>query len=255
MKGKTDKKMFKKRNPKRKGSALLYRIKALERNARDTRPEKKCFLLNNSGASDSIAFGQVKGNSSGFFSMDCTCYPPQGGGESQRIGNDITHTSMRASFQVNQQANLTGKINMKIWVLQIVGNPQSNPAGLATVLFNPNPFTNGTIYDYHSTIDNNYFRNVRVLGTKKISIGDDRYSGQRLHNTYQFGLKFKKPIKVSFSADGSVSTPAGSVYLYIMCDGGNCDSATTSTISNLPHTTVSTGLTLNYNILHYYTDV
>lgn len=232
-------------------TALARRIRALEKVAV---PEKKHFLLNNSGASASPVFGQVNYNSNGFFSLDVTPYPSQGSGESNRIGNDIKLTSSWLSLQFIQQSATTGPLNLKVWLFQIIGNPQSTPAGLATVLFNPNPFCNGTIYDYHSSLDPNYMSNVRILATKKIHLGGDFYSGQQQQRTVQFGLKYKKLIDVHFSADGSQSSPSGNVYMYIMADGGNCNATTTSDLSNLTTSAHLTGLRLNYNIVQYYID-
>lgn len=232
-------------------TALARRITALEKTSV---PEKKSFLLNNSGASASPVLGQVNYNSNGYFSLDITPYPSQGTGESGRIGNDIKLTSSWLSLQFIQQSATTGPLNLKVWIFSIIGNPQSTPSGLATVLFNPNPFCNGTIYDYHSSLDPNYMSNVRILATKKIHLGGDFYSGQQQQKTVQFGLKLKKPRAIHFSGDGSQTSPSGNVYMYIMADGGNCNSASTSDLSNITTPAHLTGLKLNYNIVQYYQD-
>lgn len=254
------KKVAKKRVPRRrvyKNRGVKALARKVSRMSYMLQPEKKTYLQNSpSSANGSLALGQLVGTTSGggFIALDVSCSPAQGAVGNARIGNEIKMTSAYYQFQFIQQSATTSPIKLKMYWFLIKGYPQSTPAGSAQIIFNPNPFTNYTLYDAHSTLDNNHLANFRLLRTKTITIGQDNYSGLKMTKTVNVGLKLKKPISVRFQADGNQTQTDGWIYLYIMADSGNCSSSVASTATNVAHTEVNTGLFVNYNFITYYTD-
>lgn len=257
-----NKKRKAKRVPLRKKYSKSTGVKALAKRVsnlvRQFKPEKKTYLLNSPpGAGGAYPLGQLNGTSSGggYLGFDISCSPGQGTLGSSRNGNEIQMTSAYYQFQFIQQSACTSPVKVKMYWFSVQGYPQSNPTGVVTALFNPNPFTNQTIYDAHSSLDSNYLGNFKLIKTKTVIVGADNYSGLTQIKTVNVGLKLKKPITVRFTGDGSNIQTEGWVYLVIMADNGNCSTSVVGTASNVANTAINTGLLMNYNFITYFTDV
>lgn len=156
-------------------------------------------------------------------------------------------------FQFTHQANTTQPIRMKLYVIHIPGVPTSNITGFINSMFLPNPFiTGGTIRDYNSQPNPDYFRQYRILTSRKIYLPPDQYSGALSIKDIQIPMKYKNH-HIRFNADSSTDVTSGQLIILIMSDSGNMG-GTASTLGNIPVTGVSTGAIVNYNIIHYYYD-
>lgn len=223
-------------------------------------PEKKNFVLSTAGTA--IPVGQVSGPASnGGYSFDMTPTPAQGTTSITRNGNSIKLHSSYIRFQFSQMPSTTNPIKVKIMIILVKGQPlaSSGYANTAAVWLNPNPFiTGGTIYDYNSDMNPDYFGTIKVLRTKTLRVAQDQFSGSNQIVNVNMPMKYfrGKGHHVRFVADGSTSLADGQLICLITCDNGNISGTNASTLSGAPlqSSAVTTGLYMSYVIEHYYYD-
>lgn len=214
-------------------------------------PEKKRFVINNTS---NTAVGQVNGNASGFLVLDVTPTPAVGIGYAQRNGASIKVHSSYFQFQLYDQIATNHPMKIKFMLCEVKGNPQT-PSTAVAQMITPNPFLNpGTtpIYDYNSALNPDYLKQYRCIRTWRSYLAPDNVSGQRIVKDVKIGIKYRN-FHTRFSQD-TQTVSAGQLILIVLCDSGNMSASTACTIANVPVTPVNTGMSLNYNLLHYYYD-
>lgn len=210
--------------------------------------EKKRVVLNNGG----YTVGQCSTNGQGFLAFEVTPVMSQGATSSTRNGSSIKLNSSFMKFQFVHQANTTQPIRLRLQLIHIPGLPTSNITGFINSMLIPNPFiTGGTIRDYNSQPNPDYFKQYRVITKRNIYLPPDQYSGATSIKDIGIPIKYKNH-HVRFNADTNDVT-AGQLIVLITADSGNMG-GTASTLGNIPVTGVSTGALVNYNIIHYYYD-
>lgn len=218
-------------------------------------PELKEFkIFNDPATDDGIDIGQVAGNSAGFYTFDASCIPAQGTTSTTRNGNSIRNHSLDCRFQVFQQANTVQDIYGKIIFVQ-PKIPTSDTNVFSTTIFDPNPFLNVSIIDYHSLRSEDHKKQYKILKVKKFRLKNDSYSGIEQNLSFSCNIKFKNH-HTTFSTDGSQTLSGGQIYMLVLLDSGNSANSTASTVKNIVPSGggVQTGLTFNYNLIHKYYD-
>lgn len=209
--------------------------------------EKKRWL----NGVNNTAVGQVNGNTSGAYTSDITPVMSQGVTYNTRNGSSIKWTSAYLQLQFIHQAATQSTIKGSIYIIK-VKNAIIPSATLLSNFFNPSPFiTSTTIYDDNCTRNQDYFKDFVVLKRKKFYVACDKISGQPNQTTIKMPLKLGHHVK--FSGDTNTLTD-GQVWMLIVTDNGNMNSATASSVGNISNTAVNTGLNLCWNIVDYYVD-
>lgn len=216
-------------------------------------PEKKRFNL--SSGSNNIA--QLNGaTGQGAFIADITPIPAQGSSSITRNGNSIKLHSTWMRYQFSQQSATTQPIKIQMLWIKTFGATQSGSTFLANA-FVQNPFVlNGgspAIIDINSDMNPDYMKQYRILRKKTFTLPVDQYSGVTQIKTFGIGLKYRNH-HVRFAADASTTVTEGQIFLVVLCDSGNLNGATASTLTNVPVSAVNTGATMSLNLEHYYYD-
>ena len=201
--------------------------------------------------------GQVNGNSNGHYILDITPIPAQGATSITRNGASIKHHSSHFQMQFAQQSASISPINIRVYLIRTVGVAYSSVSGVPATFMDPNPFISGgaNIYDYNASRNQDYFKTYKVLRTLEYKLAADTASSQVQIRTVKFGMKYSDELNhVKFTADGATTPASGQLLLFITCDAGNCSTSTASTLTGVPVTAVNTGLSLQYNINHYFYD-
>lgn len=213
--------------------------------------EKKRVVTNSTAGTNMI--GQCDNTSSGHYLLDCTPAPAQGLGYNQRTGNSIKWTSSHYDIQVVQQSATAAPIKLKYYFVKVVGLPYSTISGATAKFLNSNPFvTGGTIYDYNSARNPDYFKDFVVLKSGEIKIDPDPQSSITMIKSFKIGFKLNNH-HVKWSLDTS-TVSQGQVFLLIVADNGNISSTTVSTLGGVPVTAINTGVTFNYIRTDYFVD-
>lgn len=212
-------------------------------------PEKKRWNTNTLGGTLSV--GQVNGNSSGDYAVDMTPAPNVGTAYDQRVGNSIKYQAAHYAFQFKHMSSTEQKVRLKICFYRNMGVATSASAIDGQVLL-ANPFvTGGSVYDFCSSRNPDYFKTYRLVKTKYVTLDQDDFTSQAVIKTVTFGIRWGHHIK--WNAAGSNSE--GQVLMSIVADSGNRSTNTTCTLTNgVPIQGTNTGVQFNYNITHYYTD-
>lgn len=250
------KKAIKKRYVSSRGKPRVNNIvKDVARLKRILNPELKTFVINNDpSVDDGIDIGQVSGNSNGYFALDITPIPAQGTTSITRTGNSIKLSKIVCSFLMFQQASSASPIQGKLVFVHVKGAPVASATAAVTSYYNPNPFLNVDIVDYHSMFDEDKRKQYTVLATKYFKIGSDTVSSVEMGISLRHTLYFKNH-HVKFDADASQSVAEGQILMFVLVNSGNAANSTASTVKNIMPTAgaVTTGMTLNYNIeSHFY---
>lgn len=210
--------------------------------------EKKRIVQNNGG----YTVGQCSVNGQGFLAFEVTPVMSQGNTNSTRNGSSIKLNSSYMKLQFLHQSNTTQPIRLKCYLISVPGLPTTNITGFINNMFSANPFiTGGTIRDYNSQPNPDFFRQYRIIRKTSVYLPPDNYSGAMSIKDVAIPVKFRNH-HVRFNGDTDTIT-AGQLIFLVMADSGNMG-GTTSTLGNIPVTGASTGAILNYNIIHYYYD-
>lgn len=198
------------------------------------------------------AIGQISTNSSGHYLLDLTPVVAQGTGYNQKTGNSFKWHSSFLDFQFIQQVNQISRMRLKIQIVKVIGLPYSTISNVMGKFIEPTAFvTGGTIYDYNSPRNPDYFKNFQVLRTAYATIQPDQITGDSQIKRLKLGLKLRDHhVKTDLN---TTTLTEGQVFLLITADQGNCG-GTTSTLGNVPQVALSTGCLMNYEFTHYYYD-
>lgn len=197
------------------------------------------------------AVAQVDGNSTGSYVRDITPVPSEGVTFNTRNGASIKWTSSYISLQLIHQTATQSAIRGKIMFVKVKNQVINNTTFISNFLKQNQFTTSGVVYDVTSERNQDYYKDFIVLRTKNFYIACDQLSGQTVSKTYRIPLKFGHHVK--FSGDTTTVTD-GQVFMLILCDSGNMNASTISTVGNIPVTAVSTGLNLCYSVSNYFID-
>lgn len=217
--------------------------------------EKKTFTISN----QNVAIGQVIVNNNGFYSFDCTPIPAQGTTSITRNGNSIKLHSSFIRMQFSQQSGTVNPIKVRIRMDLVKGTPQSAGTWPSTIL-EPNPFITGggSIYDYNSQTNADYFGILKTIFTRQIVVRQDTVTSGTTITDVMIPLKYfrGKGHHVRFAQDGAQTISDGQLILFVTCDNGNASTSTACTLSGPPlgGSAANTGLQMSYNIIHYFYD-
>lgn len=217
--------------------------------------EKKLFSIT---AQNSL-LGQTNGaTTAGLLAVDITPLPAQGVTALTRIGNSVKLVSSFLQFQIAHQSATSQSIKYKVMVVRCKGKPYTSATTAVNEYFYFNPFVlNGAssaIVDYNSATNPNFFNNFEVLHSANHVITQDDISAQPVISSFKVPLSYGNGRHVRFIADGTTTLAEGQILLWILPDSGNSSAATPTTLTGVPVTAVSTGLTCSYNITHYFYD-
>jgi hypothetical protein len=212
--------------------------------------EKKRFTFPSSGP---LNFGQVNVNASGHYALDMTPIIGEGVTYSTRNGASIKLSSSFLEFQFYQQTNRSSGMRFKLYFVQVKGAIQTTSTFVSQFL-NPNPFVSGTIYDYNSTTNPDYFGQYKIIYTKDVYLKDDSTTSDIIIKDVKIPLKYNKGLGHHIRYNGDTNTVAdGQLMLLIVADSGNFASGVSS-IANIPIIGGLTGANMNINFTHYYYD-
>lgn len=198
-------------------------------------------------------------NSGHYLTAGLTFNASNGTTDTTRIGDEVMISGLYNEFQFQQQANATQKIRGKIYFFTPRIASTNVSVTVATFL-NPNGFiysaTGNNVYDYMSSRNMDYFRDYKVLRTKRFSIAADQASTtQKMITTMKCGLKFKKPWKVRFNTAGQIVY--GQIWMLIVFDSGNSGTVAAGAGANttsIAKTDVLSGITWSYFSKTYFMD-
>lgn len=216
--------------------------------------EKKRYTINNSSATP---LGQVSGNINGGLALDITPLPQQGTGFSTRNGSSIKLHSSYLQFQFYHQAQTVAPIRVKIYIFEIKGATQAPITNVSSSFLSVNPFIYAgnspavAIYDYNSARNPDFMKQYRLIKVKTATVPADTLSTQPMIKDVKIGLKYKN-LHTRFSADSQTVT-SGQLCCLIVTDCGN-SGTTASSVALIPATGATTGLSVNYNFVHYFYD-
>lgn len=220
-------------------------------------PEKKVFQQ----FGTNVGLGQVNGNANGYYALDITPIPAQGTTSVTRNGNSIKLHSLFMRFQFQQQANTANQVKVRIYIVLIKGTPNTSvgafPAG---IMLDPNPFVTGggSIYDYHSSTNPDYFGTWKIIRKKDITVKNDSVSGNNMITDFGLPIKYfrGKGHHIRYAQDGSQQIADGQLLMVVLADNGNVSGTTPSTLAGITtgSTAINTGCLFNYNMQHYFYD-
>lgn len=206
-----------------------------------------------SNLAGSYYLGQLNHNDSAFIAQDITPTPSQGATSSTRNGASIKLNSGFLKFQIYHMSSTTQPVKLRIMIAKVTGTPESNMNTFFKNCWSSNQFlTGGTIYDYHSQPNPDYFRAYKLIRTKTITIPADQISGVNMIKDISIPLKFKDH-HVRFSADSQTVTN-GQLIMWVVADCGNISSGSASTVVPIAVSGTNTGLVLNHAFTWYYYD-
>lgn len=216
--------------------------------------EKKRFTI----AVGSQPVGQLSGaTGQGMYVSDITPIPAQGTTSITRTGNSIRLHSSYIKFQFSHLTQTTQPIQLEIMLVRVKGVTQ-NSTVFASNMFNYNPFVlhggSPVIIDLNSDLNPDFYSSYKILKRKRVFLPMDSYAGVTVLKTVSIGLKHSIDHHIRFAADGGTTPSTGQTLLIIRCDSGNISSTTASTLSNVPVSAALTGLSMSYNIYHYFYD-
>lgn len=193
--------------------------------------------------------------------LDVTPVPSQGDGYNARNGASIKCVSFHMDVQMIHQGSTTQPVNGKMMLILNKGQPCYTGADLQTFYGNmlvANPFVQGYagvsgatgIYDLNSSMNPDFYGRFKIIQTTRFRIQPDQISGQAIYKTIKIGKKYQHHIRFDKNSNTVLN---GQLLLITLLDSGNAGGVT-STLTGVPVTQSSTGLTQNINLVHYYVD-
>lgn len=205
----------------------------------------------------STFLGQVSGNTQGYYTADLTPSVNEGVGYQNRTGSSIKLHSMCLTGLVSAQANQDQKVRFKWMIFQVKGAPQVARTFTDNVLqLNPFVGSGGSIRDYNSDLNPDYFGTYRIIRKGRFTITPAQYSTAPLQQTpIKILHKFNrgKGHHIRYSADTNTVLD-GQIIFMVLPDCGNCDPVTASTLGNVVNTAAATGDNIVFQTQIYYYD-
>lgn len=251
-KGKAPKKAVKfdtvkgQRKVKQVYKSLSTRIRKLEISSR---PEKKHFVP--ATTIDQVSVGQCNVNADAFYSQDLTPYMSQNGTSSGRIGDKVLLTGLVIKGCMLGQASQAARMKCKFIIAHVVGVPYGSASSALADMYDRNPLT--SMYDYNVSRSTDTYSNFRVIATRDYSVPVDQYSGAP--GFYNFTIPLKLRHSLEYRDDGTANIKSGQLVLFVLCDSGNTNPTTASSLPNVPIITANSGMKLSMKLDYYYTDV
>lgn len=212
--------------------------------------EKKRITVSN----NAVLLGQVNANNSGHILFDITPVIAQGTDYNQRTGASVKWHSSYFDMNFVGQASMTSGMKIQIQIVKVVGQVYSPISGVLDKFVLPTRFLSGTndIYDVNSDRQPDYFKQFRVLRTLTTYIKPDTISGETALRRIKFGVKYPNHhIKNEF---GTATLADGQVFMMITADRGNSSSTACTLTDPVPIKTAQTGVSMAYELTHYYYD-
>lgn len=196
---------------------------------------------------------QVLVNANGAASFDITPIMGQGVTAETRNGASIKVTGMYAMFQFVHQSATSSPIKGCIYIFKILGG-RANATATASLpeVWKPNPFiTGGSIIDYNSQRNTDYFKEFKLLKKQYFKVACDALTGQQQISNVSIPIKLKNH-HVRFD-NNSTTVTSGQIFAFILVDNGNAG-ATASTLTGIANAAPNTGLGYSMNLTSYYVD-
>lgn len=226
----------------------VYRLKNI------INSEKHRFEMNQTG----LTLGSVDYNSNGFLAFDITPNPSEGTTYGARIGSSIKISASHLQLQIFDQANKLQDMKVKMMIVVNKGEPVAANNFVANT-FNNNTFIGGggTVIDYNSAFNPDNYGKFTIVRQKTIFMKGRQLSDATALNVRDISIGTKyfrgKGHHVRYAGD-TTTIKNGQVLLLFFADSGNKNTSNISTLSNVPVTAIKTGVTMNYNLIHYYYD-
>lgn len=205
--------------------------------------------------------GQVEANTDGIEVIDVTPIPLQGTQTNQRVGAQIRLHSSNYQFMIGQLPSTVTAVRYKITWLAVKGASYSSTTILTQFINNvyqPNPFLGGSIRDYNSQFNPDYFNTYKIIRQVKGIILPDQLSNTTVTKSFNVGLKYNKgqghDVRFNQNLGGPDNIFNGQIIMVIQCDRGNASATTASTTTGIYDPQINTGLYLQYNKVDYYFD-
>lgn len=247
------KKAYKKKplpKPKSSIKSLQAKISKMEK---ELKPEKKTLVKFIQNA----RVAQLDGNTNGHYIIDITCNPIQGDMSTDRVGNEINHVTSFMHFQFYHQSATQAPMRLRIYLIRNIGAALSTVTGVPGTFFDANPFISGgsNIYDFNCVRNKDWLQTYKVVYQKEVSVKPDNVTSQTMITDVKLPVKYTDAwSKVKFYSDATATPASGQLFLFIVADSGNHSTTTSSTLSGVPVTAINTGVVMQYNIVHYFTD-
>ena len=155
--------------------------------------EKQRFDIFSSDNSQLLS--QVNINNSGHYCQDITPTPSQGSGVGQRKGASIKVHSCYLKAQIQQMSATSSPISGRVYIIKVEGTPVSTAVAAGEFL-EPNAWlaaqNPGTvILDTHCQRNQDYFKDYKVIASRRFYIKNDNISGQTMIKDINIPIRFK----------------------------------------------------------------
>lgn len=242
--------VYKKTGYKPKASVSTLKRKVYQLSS-TLKPEKKHKTVSAAG----LLVGQINVNASAYGAYDITPLCASSTTYGGRSGSRIRLVSSYIQMQLFGQGSTTSNIRGRILVFK-TSTPQTSPGTFVANMLNYNSFAGGgfSIVDYNSSYNPDFFRDWKLIREKKFMYRPDNITNQNMILSLAVPLKYNKGKGhvIQYNKDSNTLVD-GQILMVILLDNGNVGAV--STLTNVPIIAANTGLNLNYNVEHYYTDV
>lgn len=244
-------------------------VKSLVKKALDKEIEDK-YIYGQVSAVQSFAQLYATSTSavqSGHFSASILAIPPQGTGQSERVGDRIRLKSLVIRGQIYAQSDMTQFTNVKIKLAVVLfkNTAPSSAISISQYLdyrrdiasINAITYPALQIYDPSSERDPDFKRYYTTLATKWFTIKEEgSTSALNLHRTFKIYVNCKKlPKLIIDSESGSDVLSNYDIRLYAFADSGNRGGFTLTTpVGGVGLQDSATGYQLVYQVRQYYQD-
>lgn len=206
--------------------------------------EKKTFT---DGLIVGTPLGQCNVNSDVGWAQDMTPRPPSSSGYQGRNGRQIKLTSCSIQYQISQQVNSTNPINIDMYIVRVVGDPQAVGTAYTNFML-ANPITG--VRDTMSTRNINYFKDFRVIKKIRCYLPQDAATGNQAIKTGRVNLKLSHYVNFLNDTNTIVN---GQLMMFAFASAGN-SGGVNSTLPNVIEQNNGTGCVVQTYTKFWYTD-
>lgn len=205
--------------------------------------------------------GQYANTLNSFNILDLSPVISQGDAYNQRNGSSVKLVSYHMDMQLIHQSNTSQPVRGKVYIMLNKGQPILTVGDLQTYysnIFVPNPFITGYggtagatgILDLNSAFNSDFYGRYKIIQSKSFYIQPDNLTSQPIYKTIKLGKKWQHHLRWDKNSNTLVN---GQILMITLLDSGNAGGVT-STLTGVPVTQSSTGITQNINLTHYYVD-
>lgn len=181
--------------------------------------------------------GQVNVNNTGSSVTDITPIFTEGVGYTQRTGRSIKLTGATLHWQFQEQNAQLVRNKMTIYIVRVIGNPFTSASTFIAEFFDKNPLS--TVVDYYSDRNPQNFKQFKILSKRNVTMYADQQTTTGRVVSCKMRLKLSHHVKYNDDLNTVVD---GQIYAVVVCENGNCNVATASTLTEIPITAANTGL-------------